>query len=162
MKKIQMSEQLLVHKIQFLYDVETQIEKALPKMIKKATDENLKAGLSTHLEETTTQRERLEKIFELLDENPKKAKSETIRALVLDSESALELIDDPTLMDMAIAGSARQVEHYEMALYLCAITDAEALGLDNVVQLLEETFQEEEATDEKLADMTEEIVTTTE
>jgi len=160
MKKIQMIDQLFLHKLQFLYDVEMTIEKSLPKMIKKSTSESLKTGLSTHLAETIVQRERLEQIFKMLDENPKKVKSEAIRSIIIDGQNVLSLIDNMVLADIAITENARQIEHYEMSLYLCAMADAERLGYEEIEILLEESLQEELDTDETLAELSEIILET--
>jgi ferritin-like metal-binding protein YciE len=157
MKKIQQTDDLFVAKLQLLYDVETFITKSLPKMVRQASSDQLKAVLTTHQQETLMQCERLDKIFESLAVRSKKIRSETIRAIELDGKNTLAMIEDDALADVAIIGTARQVEHYETALYLTAMADAEMLGLTVIAGLLEETLQQEEATDEILATLAENL-----
>lgn len=153
--KIHSLQDLLVVKLQALYDIEQAIVKALPKMAKNADDTDLVAGLTEHLGETKAQVERLEKAFEILGEKPKKMKSEGIRGIIEDGESMMKLDLDGAVLDSAIIAAAQRVEHYEMAGYLSAISWADMLGFDDVVALLEETLEEEEMADEKLSELAE-------
>jgi ferritin-like metal-binding protein YciE len=143
---------LFTFKIMCLYDIETQIIKALPKMAKAATNEELAAAFENHLEETKAQAERLEAIFEELDVKPKKVKVEAIRGLVADTEWVIKEKPSPELLDTLLVSSARYVEHYEMAGYLSAIAWAESLGLTKALELLEETLEEEKKADALLSE----------
>lgn len=142
---------MLVLKVQTLYDIESEIIDALPKMIKAADAEDLKEGLGEHLKETKGHKERLEEIFDALDEKPKKAKSEAIRGLIEDAEWMLKQDMAPALVDAAIIASARMVEHLEMACYMGAMMYAHVASRSEIEALLEENYNEEEAADDKLA-----------
>lgn len=138
-------------KLQSLYDVEKQLERALPRMAKAATNPELKEDFMTHYKETKEHSNRLEKIFKLLDGKPKKLKSEGIRGVILDAEWVAEATGDDTLRDAMLASAARYAEHYEMAGYLTACDQASLLDLPEIESLLRETLMEEEAADKKLA-----------
>lgn len=149
-KKLTSCEQLLEIKLQVLYDIEKQLEKALPKMAKAATDPVLKDGFTAHAKQTKMHSERLETIFKLMNLAPKKLKSEGIRGIVMDAEWVTATTGDDSLRDVMLASSARYAEHYEMAGYLSASQQAEFLGLAEVSELLKQTLDEEEETDKKL------------
>lgn len=157
--KVKTVERSFELKLQELYDMETQIEKALKKMVKKADTQELKQGFATHLEETKGQIDRLEKAFAAIDEKPKKHRLEGIRGILIDGEIVAETDAEPALKDSMLAGAARSVEHYEMAGYLAAIAQAKLLGEGEVVALLEENLAEEEATDKKLAQLSDVLAT---
>ena len=156
--KIETLLDLFTLKVMTLYDIETQLVKALPKMAKAASDEELSASFSDHLEETKGQVGRLEEIFEMLDMKPKKSKVEAIAGLIEDAKWCIDQDPSPELLDALLVASARYVEHYEMAGYLSAIAWAESLGLDDAVALLNETLEEERAADEKLGKAQEKTV----
>ena len=150
---------LLVEQVKDLYDAEKRLTKALPKLAKASTNDELKAALEMHLDETENQVSRLEQVFELLEENPKKKSCEGMKGLIEEGdEHAKEDYDDDDLRDAMIIGSAQRVEHYEIAGYGTAIAHARLLGLDDVVGLLEETLAEEKAADQKLTDIAESVV----
>lgn len=136
-----------VVKLQALYDIEQQLEKALPKMEEFATDPELKEGFRMHLEETKKHSERLEKIFEIVGEEPRKNTSEGIRGIITDGEWVMSVDAPAELRDSMIAGAARYAEHYEMAGYASAIVEAELLGLADIEEILAETLAEEENAD---------------
>jgi ferritin-like metal-binding protein YciE len=140
-------------KIQALYDIEKQLEKALPKLAKASTNPMLKEGFMEHLEETRVHSERLERIFKMLEMAPKKLKVEGIRGIIADGEWVIKEVEtsDP-IKDAMIAAAARYAEHYEMAGYLSAIAQANELGYTDAAVLLTATLNEEMAADEKLAD----------
>lgn len=150
MEKITDTMRALEMKLQALYDIEHEIEKALPKMEKAASDEVLKEGFRVHLDETKEQSKRLEKAFRILGFDVKKTKCEGIRGIVADASAVMKVDASAPIKDAMLAASARYVEHYEMAGYLSAIAEATYLGADEVVDLLRETLREEEATDAKL------------
>jgi ferritin-like metal-binding protein YciE len=138
---------LLLLKLQALYDTEHELVKALPKMAKAAYDEELTAGFRTHLEETKEHVRRLDEAFQLLSEDPKKIKGEAIRGLVEDGEWVIKNIKSSAARDAALIGAASYVEHYEIAGYTIAREWALFLGETEIVSLLEETLAEEQHAD---------------
>jgi ferritin-like metal-binding protein YciE len=148
---------LLVDELKDLYSAENQILKALPKMIKKATAPDLKAGFEKHLKETQVHVERLEKIFQELEESPKGKKCKGMEGVITDGKEMMEEDAEPEVMDAGLIGAAQHVEHYEMAGYGCVRTYAELLGLSNISKLLQKTLDEERATDEKLTQLAQNI-----
>ncbi|MBX4181734.1 DUF892 family protein [Candidatus Parcubacteria bacterium] len=144
--------ELLITKVKALYDIESEIIEALPKMAEGATDDELKEALDHHLEETEEQASRLENIFDLLGEEKDKLKVEAIRGLVKDGEWIMKNSEEGDARDLAIISAARYVEHYEMAGYMSAQELAEMLGDEGVSSLLEESLEEEQAADEKLSE----------
>jgi len=151
-------EDLLVLKLKALYDIETSIVKALPKMIKAAGNEDLKEAFSGHLEETKEHVARLERAFGELRMKPAKTKVEAIRGLIADTEWVIKNIAPQETLDAVLIASARYVEHYEMAGYLAAIGWAELLGENGVMEILADTLDEEEDAEEKLASIAEDGV----
>jgi ferritin-like metal-binding protein YciE len=145
--------ELLIDELKDLYSAENQILKALPKMIKKATSPDLKAGFETHLKETQIHVERLETIFQELEESPKGKRCKGMEGVIADGKELMEEDAEPEVMDAGLIGAAQHVEHYEMAGYGCVRTYAELLGLDNIAKLLQKTLDEEKATDEKLTEL---------
>ncbi len=140
-----------VEELKDLYDAEKQLLKALPKMVKAAQNEELKAAFEQHLEETETHVERLEKVFEAFDEAPKSKKCKAMQGLV---EEAQELIKEDE-GDAALICAAQKVEHYEIASYGSLRAWAELLEQEEALDLLQETLDEEKATDEKLTEIAE-------
>ena len=120
---------LLVEELKDLYSAENQILKALPKMIKKATSKELKSGFETHLKETEVHVQRLEKIFQELDESPKGKKCKGMEGVIEDGKELMEEDANPEVMDAGLIGAAQHVEHYEMAGYGCVRTYAELWGI---------------------------------
>lgn len=145
--------ELLVTKIKGLYDIESELIEALPKMAEAATDEDLKSAFREHLEETRVQAKRLEDIFDILGEEKDKMKLDAIRGLVSDGESLMSDAEDGDSRDAVLIASARAVEHYEMAEYMGAQEWAEMLGEEEVAPLLQENLYEEEKAEEKLAEL---------
>lgn len=150
---------LLVEQVKDLYDAEKRLTKAIPKLAKASTNEELQAALEEHLSETENQVSRLEQVFELLDERPKAKPCEGMKGLIEEGdEHAQEDYDDDDLRDAMIIGSAQRVEHYEIAGYGTAIAHARLLGLNDIVELLEETLGEEKTADQKLTEIAESVV----
>ena len=146
---------LLVDELRDIYDAEHRITKALPKMRKAAGSEELKEGFDLHLQETEGQIERLEQIFDLLGEDAKRKKCEGIVGLLEEGEEMMGEDAHQAVLDAALIAAAQKVEHYEIATYGTLRTYAQLLGENDVVALLEETLQEEKATDEKLTALAE-------
>ena len=149
-KDIKTMEDMFVHGLQDIYYAEQQITKALPKMIEKATNRDLAAGLKSHLEETNSQIERLQKVFQKLGKDPKAADCPAIDGLIKEADAVTGEIDDKAVLDAAIVASAQAVEHYEIARYGTLIAWAEELGHDDVVRFLTTNLNEEKAANTKL------------
>jgi ferritin-like metal-binding protein YciE len=150
---------LLIEQMKDLYDAEKRLTKAIPKLAKASTNEELQSALHEHLDETETQVSRIEQVFELLDERPKAKPCEGMKGLIEEGdEHAKEDYEDDDLRDAMIIGSAQRVEHYEIAGYGTAIAHARLLGLDDVVELLESTLEEEKRADVKLTEIAESVV----
>jgi ferritin-like metal-binding protein YciE len=125
--------------------------KALPKMAKAATSEDLRAGFEEHLEQTKGHVQRLETIFQQLGESPKAKKCKGMKGLIEEESEAIEE-HDGAVLDAALIGAAQRVEHYEMASYGTVIAFAEELGESKHVSLLNETLAEEKAADDSECD----------
>jgi ferritin-like metal-binding protein YciE len=146
-------EELLVECLRDIYDAEKQIVKALPKMIKGASNADLKAGLSNHLEETKEQVARLEQAFEILGEPAKSKPCKGMRGLLDEGSEILAEEEPGVMLDLSIIGAAQKVEHYEISAYGTARTIAEKVGNQKVAKLLRKTEDEEKAADSKLTDV---------
>jgi len=144
---------LFIEELKDLYSAENQILKALPKMIRKATSPDLKSGFEQHLKETQVHVERLEKIFQELEQSPKGKKCKGMEGVIADGKELMEEEAEPEVMDAGLIGAAQHVEHYEMAGYGCVRTYAELLGHNDFAKLLQKTLDEERATDEKLTEL---------
>ena len=143
-------DQLFVEELKDIYSAETQITKALPKMVKAATSEELKTAFKEHLEETEGQIERLDQIFENLHINPKGKTCDGLKGVLEEGEEMLKETGEGSVRDAALISAAQRVEHYEMAAYGAVRTYAEKLGKKQFVELLQETLEEEKAADNKL------------
>ncbi len=152
--KMNSMDDLLLHELQDLYSAETQIVAALPKMIKKVTNEELKEAFENHFEQTNNHVKRLKEIAELLDISLAGELCKGMEGLLKEGDKLLS--EEPNeFLDQALIGAAQRVEHYEIAGYGCAITYAKRLENDKVVDLLVETLSEEEETDESLTEIAE-------
>jgi ferritin-like metal-binding protein YciE len=150
MKSMKTLEDLLAHELKDLLSAEKQITKALPKMIKAASSDDLKEALQNHLEETEEHVNRLEQIFEKLDLATRGPKCAAMEGLIEEGSEALKADMEDMVRDAAIIASCQRVEHYEMAGYGCARTFAQQCGHQEVADILQETLDEEKAADEKL------------
>lgn len=137
-----------------LYDAEQQLVKGLPKMAKAAENEELKAAFEEHLAETEAQVERLERVFEAIDEKPARKTCKAMKGLL---EEAKELIEEDA-GDAALIAGAQKVEHYEIASYGSLASWARLMQNDEAAELLEETLDEEKSTDERLTEIAESAV----
>ncbi len=151
-------EELLVAELKDLYSAEKQITKALPKLVKAATSDELKSAFQSHLEETEGQVERLEQIGEILGT---KLTGKTCDGMKGVLEEGTEMVDETdkgtSVRDAGLITAAQRVEHYEMAGYGGVIAYAKLLGMDDVVELLEETLEQEKAADQKLTKLSQSI-----
>ena len=136
-----------------IYFAEKKILSTLPKMAKAAQSEELKAAFEKHCTETEGQIERLEKVFAVIEKKPQ---GKTCAAIVGITDEGAEIMVEykgSPALDAGRLGAAQAVEHYEISRYGTLIAWAEELGLDDAVSLLEETLEEEEATDEALTEI---------
>lgn len=149
--------QLYIDELKDIYNAETQLVKALPKMAKAASSEELRNGFEEHLEQTKGHVQRLEQIFESLDESPKGKKCAGMEGLVKEGGEVIEEDFEGAVMDAALIGAAQRVEHYEIAAYGTVREFAKILGQSEHASLLQETLDEEKETDEKLTQLAEQI-----
>lgn len=149
--------ELYLDELKDLYNAEQQLVKALPKMAKAASNNELRRGFEEHLEQTRGHVERLEQIFEALDESPKGKKCAGMEGLVKEGSEIMDEDFEGAVMDAAIIGAAQRVEHYEIAAYGTAAEFARILGESEHVSLLEGTLREEKETDEKLTELARQI-----
>jgi ferritin-like metal-binding protein YciE len=150
---------LYVDELKELYSAENQLVKALPKMAIAASSDELRTGFEKHLEQTKGHVQRLEEIFESLDESPKGKKCAGMEGLVKEGSEVMEEGFEDAVLDAGLIGAARRVEHYEMAAYGAACEIAKVLGETKHASLLEKTLAEEKQTDDKLAELAKEINT---
>jgi ferritin-like metal-binding protein YciE len=150
---------LYVNELKDLFSAENQLLKALPKMAKAASSDELRTGFEEHLEQTKGHVQRLEEIFESLDESPKGKKCVGMEGLVKEGSELMEEGFEDAVLDSGLIGAARRVEHYEMAGYGAVCEIAKVLGQTKHVSLLEKTLAEEKQTDDKLAELARDINT---
>lgn len=151
-------EELLVDELKDIYSAENQIIKALPKMAKAASSPELKRAFERHLEETKRQVERLNQIADSLDVRLTGKKCKGMEGLI---EEGKEIMSDDladSAIDAGLIGAAQKVEHYEIAAYGTARTHAQLLGYNKAAKLLQQTLEEEGATDKKLTTLAENII----
>ncbi|MEO5957720.1 MAG: ferritin-like domain-containing protein [Opitutaceae bacterium] len=153
MSKISTPRDLLVEELKDLYSAENQLVKALPKMAKAATSDELREAFETHLQQTEGHVQRLEQAGKLLGESMKGKKCKAMEGLVEEGKEVMEEDMEPAILDLALIGAAQRVEHYEIAGYGCARTLAEISGEDKVAKILQETLDEEGETDKLLTEI---------
>jgi ferritin-like metal-binding protein YciE len=150
-------EELLQDELKDLYSAENQIIKALPRMIRACESAELKRAFERHLQETKRQVERLDQIAGELDMRMTGKKCKGMEGLIEEGREMIEELDEENI-DAGLIGAAQKVEHYEIAAYGTARTHADLLGLRKVAKLLQQTLDEEGATDKKLTALAESIV----
>jgi ferritin-like metal-binding protein YciE len=151
-------EELLVDELKDLYSAEKQLVQALPRMAKGASSPELRRAFERHLEETKRQVQRLEQIGGDLDIRLTGKKCKGMEGLIAEGKEVLEEdLEDPAI-DAGLIGAAQKVEHYEIAGYGTARTHAEMLGFTKAAKLLQQTLDEEAATDKKLTALAESII----
>jgi ferritin-like metal-binding protein YciE len=158
MAKVATMEDLFLDEIRDLYDAEKQLTKALPKMAKAASSEELRTAFENHLEETENQVERLEQIFTMLDEKGTGKKCAAMAGLIKEGDEVASSTEDSAVRDAGLIAAAQKVEHYEISGYGSARTHAQLLGHQEAVSLLEETLKEEKQADRVLNDIAESSV----
>lgn len=157
-KDVKTMEDLFLEEIRDLLDAEKQIIKALPKMVKAATAEELSSAFSEHLEQTRGHVERLERIFTAIGAKSGGVKCKGMEGVLKEGDEMVSLTEPGAVRDAGLIAAAQRVEHYEMAGYGAARTFAQLLGRTDAADLLEETLEEERETDENLTAIAESMV----
>lgn len=155
---IETLEQLLLEEIRDIYDAEKQLVKAIPKMAKAASSTELSDALREHLEQTQGQVQRLEQVFEALGTKAKGKTCAAMKGLIEEGQEVIGSEASDEMKDLAIIGAAQRVEHYEIAAYGTVRTFAERLGNQDIVDLLQETLDEEKEADDKLSDISQTLL----
>ena len=150
-------EQLFIDELKDLYSAEKQIVRSLPKLAKAATTPELQEALQSHLEETKGHVERLDKIAGIVGKKLTGKTCAGMKGVLEEGAEVLEEVEEGNVRDAAMIGAAQRVEHYEMAGYGTARDFAKLLGLEDVVELLEETLEEEKAADQKLTEISKSV-----
>jgi len=138
-----------------MLSAEKQLLKALPKMAKAASNEDLAAGFEEHLEQTKGHVERLEKIFETLGKTPRAKKCKAMEGLIEEGSELMEKDAAPEVMDALLIAAGQKVEHYEIATYGTLVAWARRLDMNEAADLLHQTLDEEKETDVKLTELAE-------
>lgn len=156
--KITSLNDLLIDMVKDMYSAETQLTKALPKMVEKASTDKLKQAFQEHLKETENQIQRLDKVCEILGVSPKGQNCEAMEGLIKEAEEMISDIEDADTLDAGLIAAAQKVEHYEIASYGTLITYAQTLEDQQVANILKETISEEKQADQKLTQIAERMV----
>jgi ferritin-like metal-binding protein YciE len=149
---------LLVEQLEDLYDAEKRLVKALPKMAEASHSSQLRQAFEAHLTETEGHVSRLERIFSQIRVEPKRETCQAMKGLIAEGEEMIGAKGNPDVKDAALIAAAQRVEHYEMSGYGSARTFAQRLGHTDVANTLQQTLNEEAATDEKLTRIAESSV----
>ena len=156
--KLDTLKKLYIEELRDVYNAEQQLVKALPKMAKGASSEELREAIESHLEQTKGQVERLEQIFEGLEESPKGKTCQAMKGLIEEGPEILDEKGEDSVLDAGIIAAAQKVEHYEIATYGTLRTWADLLNQDEAAGLLQETLDEEGEADKILNELAEDIV----
>ena len=141
---------LFIEELRDIYDAEKQLTKALPKMVKAAQSEELRAAFEEHLEITRMQVERVEEVFKSLGMAAKGKTCEGMKGLIEEAQEKIQELEQGSTLDAALIASAQKVEHYEIATYGTLATFAEVMNHQDAKDLLGQTLEEEKEADEKL------------
>ena len=147
---IESFEDLFLHSLEDIYYAEHQIEKALPDMIEKASDAELKRGLRTHLRQTKGHIKRLDQAFKKIKVTPQGTQCPAIDGIIAEANEIAGEVADQMVLNAALIGAAQAVEHYEIARYGTLVAWAKLLGRRDIAKLLAMNLKEEKATDKKL------------
>jgi ferritin-like metal-binding protein YciE len=150
--------QMYVTELQELHSVEAQLVDALPKMADVASHPELKQAIQSHLEETRSQRDRLEAVLRRHRAEPREHVDQSMQAIVREAEKWAKMVQDPDLRDAGLIASAQRVEHYEIAVYGTLATWAKQLGLDEDERTLQAILDEEKRTDETLTGLAKQVI----
>ena len=151
-------EDAFVEELKDLLSAERQLTKALPRMAKKASNDQLRTAFEDHLKETEQQVKRLEQVFESLGKTPRAKSCEAMKGIIEEGKSVMEEDAEDDVMDAMLIAAAQKVEHYEIASYGTVCTWAKTLGKDDALKLLKQTMDEEEKADQKLTKIAESFV----
>ncbi len=157
-KDIKTMEDLFLHTLQDIFYAEQKIEKALPKMISKASNSELVGALTSHLDETKQHVVRLQEVFRVLGEKPKAVDCPAIDGILKEADEITGEVEDDEVLDAAIIAAGQAVEHYEITRYGTLVAWARQLDRDDCVMLLEETLAEEKEADSTLTEIAESAV----
>jgi ferritin-like metal-binding protein YciE len=144
---------LFLNELKDIYSAEKQAIRAYPRLAKAVQSEELKQALQEHLEQTKGQIERLDRVFEKLEKRSGGKTCEAMKGLLEEAVEHVEEIESGSLLDAALLAGMQRVEHYEIASYGTVVAFAEAMGQQEIQQLLEQTLQEEKETDQKLTEV---------
>jgi ferritin-like metal-binding protein YciE len=156
--KLDTLKKLYTDELRDLYNAEMQLLKALPKMAKAASSQELKDAFEKHLEQTKGHVERLDQVFQELDEKPKGKTCKAMKGLIDEGSEILGEEGEESVIDAGIIVAAQKVEHYEIAGYGSVRTFAQLLGKDRSAELLQKTLDEESEANELLNTLAEDIV----
>lgn len=154
-KDIKTFNDLFVHTLRDIYYAENQILKALPSMVDKATDRNLKSGFELHFKQTQGHVARLEQVFELIGLDKSGVTCPAIDGIIEEADEVAGEVEDKNVLDAALIAAAQAVEHYEITRYGTLIAWAQLLGRNDAATLLRQNLEEEKATDAKLTSLAE-------
>ena len=157
-KDIETMDDLFVHTLRDIYYAENQIVKALPEMIEKATDKQLKQGFQSHLAETKNHVKRLEEVFKMHGVEASGVDCPAIDGIIEEADDVAGEVEDKQVLDAALIAAAQAVEHYEMTRYGTLIAWAKQLGRNDCASVLQKNLEEEKAADKKLTAMAESSV----
>lgn len=141
---------MFVHELRDVYNAEQQIVKALPKLIKASSSDELRTAFENHLGETEQHVSRLEQAFDRLHVAPRGVRCGGMAGILDEGDETVSAGPDGAALDAAIIGSAQRVEHYEIAVYGTLVEWAKAMGHDDIVGLLDQNLKEEKAADQAL------------
>ena len=148
---------LWIDELKDLYNAEHQILKALPTMAKAAADDRLRRAFEEHLEQSKGHVERLDQVFELIDQTPRGKKCKGLEGIIAEGKETMEQDLPDTIGDAALIAAAQRVEHYEIAAYGTVRAFAEVLGESDAAELLKLTLDEEKTTDETLSEIADNV-----
>ena len=154
-KDIKSLDDLFVHTLRDIYYAEMEIKKALPDMIDKATNPELRKGFELHLKQTEGHIERVEEVFEMHGVKAKAVNCPAIDGILEEANEVVGEVDDKQVLDSALIAAAQAVEHYEITRYGTLIEWAKQLGRDDCAGVLKQNLDEEKATDKKLTTLAE-------
>jgi ferritin-like metal-binding protein YciE len=155
---VQSLEDMFLEELKDVYNAENQILKALPRMAKKASAPELRRAFEMHLKQTEGQVQRLERVFATLDEKIRGKSCKGMQGIIEEGKEVMSEDIEDDVLDAALIAAAQKVEHYEMATYGTLRAWAETLGNQQAARLLQQTLDEEEATDKKLTQLAEQLV----
>jgi ferritin-like metal-binding protein YciE len=153
MQKLNSLDDIFLEEVKDLYSAEKQLTKALPKVAKKASSPELKSALEEHLVQTEGHINRLEEVFRILGQPPKAKPCAAMKGILEEASEIMSEKAEPSVLDAALIGAAQKVEHYEIASYGTVVQWAKQMGRQDIKELLGQTLDEEEKTDQRLSQL---------